>query len=101
MTNSDLPGYLKCAAPDCRSAARDGHVCTAHHGTLYADRTFAARVFRLTAVDPERPNYQRQFRVRALHLEQAKDAARAELAREKRDDWSISCVQPQSQASAA
>jgi hypothetical protein len=38
------------------------------------------------------------FRVRAMTVEQAKDAARVELAKEKRDHWSVTAEQARSAA---
>lgn len=81
---------LKCASPECKSAARDGHVCSYHYGTLYADRTFGARRYVVIATDPEREWMIRMFTdVRATSMEQAKAACRLELAIEKRDHWSL------------
>ena len=88
----------ECAAPGCRSRARDGHVCTAHHGTIYADRTYAARHFLVFASDPDRNWMCTYFRVRALSATQALDAARAELAKEKREHWSIDAEERQAAA---
>lgn len=84
--------YVKCASPECISEARDGHVCGYHHGTIYADRTFAARTHHVIARDPDREWMCAQFRIKALSVEQAKEAARAELAKAKRDHWSLSTI---------
>lgn len=81
--------YTRCAAPECRSEARDGHVCTYHYGTIYASSTYDAGLFLVVATCPERPNVIQMFQVRAFTATQAKDAARGELAKEKRDHWSI------------
>lgn len=87
--NSPAPlPYLKCAAPTCRSAARDGDVCSFHKGTIFADRTLEARRFRVVAIDPEHRSL-RPFIVRALSPEQAEAAARVELVREGREHWPV------------
>lgn len=92
------PNDLKCAAPECRSRARDGHVCGYHQGTLYADRTFDARRFIVIATDPAREWLSCTFVVRALSREQAKGAVRDELAVLRRDDWSLTCEERQAAA---
>jgi hypothetical protein len=48
--------------------------------------------FAVLAVDPENDWRVAELRVVAISEDEAKHAARAELAKEKRDDWSISCV---------
>jgi hypothetical protein len=89
MNTTIARDYLKCAAPECSSEARDGHVCGYHRGTLYADRTFGASTFFVMATDPDAEWRRMQFRVRAMSELQAKAAARGELAKEKRDHWSL------------
>ena len=91
MVKTTAPDFLQCAAPDCISRARDGHVCTAHYGTLYADSSYAALHFVVIATDPERPHVCQMFKVRAFSADRAKVAARGELAKERRDHWSLAC----------
>ncbi len=87
MTNTD-----ECAAPECRSRAREGRVCTYHAGAIYAGAPWRQQPFDVIAVDPEHAWRCAHVKVVAISVDEARRLARAELAKEKRDDWSISHV---------
>lgn len=84
--------YVKCAAPECRSRAREGRVCGYHGGALYAGAPWRQQPFAVLAVDPENDWRVAELQVVAVSADEAKRLARAELAKAKRDDWSISHV---------
>jgi hypothetical protein len=88
MTNHDM----KCAAPECQSRAREGRVCTYHGGALYAGAPWRQQPFAVIAVDPENDWRIAEVVVSAISADEAKRLARAELAKAKRDDWSIRYV---------
>ena len=89
--NSDAP-CVKCASPECISRARFGNVCTYHSSSIYDTAPWRQQSYVVVAVDPEREHVAVEVPVRASSEDEAKRAARAELAIAKRDDWSIRLV---------
>lgn len=84
--------FVKCAAPECASAARFGNACTYHSSPTYDRASWRQQPFAVIAVDPASEHVCIRVDVRAISADEAKRAARAELALAKRDDWSIRFV---------